>query len=143
MTITNDSETFQDEIRSVQKGLARNEIIARTSKSVCPEYLKVINCQMILRENKVFLRKHCVDHGSFETPVYSDANDYLDVLSTRACSSPLHYQKPVSKSCRLDYGLCADYQQHTCVGIVEITDTCNLNCPIGFVDSRGSFIPTF
>ncbi|WP_449288726.1 hypothetical protein [Methanococcoides vulcani] len=62
--------------------------MTRTSKSVCLECLNVIDCQMILRENKVFLCKHCVDHGSFETPVYSDANDYLDVLSNRPGSKP-------------------------------------------------------
>ncbi|UGV41463.1 radical SAM protein [Methanococcoides orientis] len=121
-----------------------NEIITRSSKSVCPECLKVIDCQMILHENKVFLLKNCDEHGSFETLVYSDAKAYLDALkSNKPSSKPLHYQSPVSKGCPLDCGLCADHQQHTCVGIVEITDTCNLNCPVCFADSRGNFTLPF
>jgi uncharacterized radical SAM superfamily Fe-S cluster-containing enzyme len=119
------------------------ELIAGTSKSVCPECLEVIDCQIILRENMVFLRKHCVDHGSFEVPVYSDANDYLDVIKhNKHGSKPLH-PTPVSKGCPHDCGLCEDHQQHTCVGIIEITDMCNLNCPVCFADSKGLFTLPF
>jgi len=33
--------------------------------------------------------------------------------------------------------LCPDHQQHSCVGIIEITNACNLRCPTCFASSEG------
>lgn len=33
--------------------------------------------------------------------------------------------------------LCPEHKQHTCLGLIEITDTCNLNCPTCFADAKG------
>ena len=32
--------------------------------------------------------------------------------------------------CPYDCGLCPDHEQHSCLSLVEITDVCNLDCPI-------------
>jgi len=37
--------------------------------------------------------------------------------------------------CPYDCGLCPDHMQHSCLSIVEITDNCNLNCPVCFAES--------
>jgi hypothetical protein len=37
--------------------------------------------------------------------------------------------------CPYDCGLCADHQQHSCLSLVEITDHCNLECPICYAES--------
>jgi uncharacterized radical SAM superfamily Fe-S cluster-containing enzyme len=34
--------------------------------------------------------------------------------------------------------LCSDHEQHTCLPIVEITDHCNLECPVCIVDNQYS-----
>ena len=31
------------------------------------------------------------------------------------------------KGCPYDCGLCTEHEQHTCIGLVEITSSCNLN----------------
>jgi uncharacterized radical SAM superfamily Fe-S cluster-containing enzyme len=117
-----------------------DEIIADESKSVCPECLKLIDCDIIFRENKVYLRKTCDDHGTYEVLIYSDVNDYVNALKfNKPGQKPLHYQGKVSKGCPDDCGICEDHQQHTCVGVVEITDRCNLNCPVCFAGTKGSF----
>jgi len=124
--------------------LKDNEVLAEESRSVCPECLKVIDCQILFREDKVYLRKYCKDHGLFEVLVYSDAGDYLHAAKyNKPGSKPLHYQGSVAKGCPEDCGLCTAHLQHTCVGIIEITDMCNLNCPVCFADVRNSFVLTF
>src|SRR5207244_6111843 len=37
--------------------------------------------------------------------------------------------------CPYDCGLCPDHMQHSCLTLVEITDNCNLRCPVCFAGS--------
>jgi hypothetical protein len=39
------------------------------------------------------------------------------------------------KGCPLDCGLCTEHEQHTCVGVLEITSSCNLTCPMCYAGS--------
>jgi uncharacterized radical SAM superfamily Fe-S cluster-containing enzyme len=41
----------------------------------------------------------------------------------------------MEKGCPFDCGLCEEHEQHTCVGLVEITSSCNLKCPMCFAAS--------
>ena len=49
------------------------------TRSICPECRRVIDAHILIRDNKVFMRKRCPDHGQFEALVYSDAALYLKV----------------------------------------------------------------
>ncbi|MGL5804169.1 MAG: radical SAM protein, partial [Xenococcaceae cyanobacterium] len=37
--------------------------------------------------------------------------------------------------CPFDCGLCPDHEQHSCLTLIELTDRCNLTCPICYADS--------
>ena len=39
------------------------------------------------------------------------------------------------KGCPYDCGLCEKHDQHTCIGLIEITGRCNLGCPICYANS--------
>lgn len=128
----------------VQNESTYEEDLVGTSKSVCPECLKVIDCQKVICNNRVFLRKNCPEHGCFDVLVYSNASDYVSTIKSNIPGSkPLHFQNTVSKGCPLDCGLCEEHKQHTCVGIIEINDNCNLNCPVCFADSKNRFSLSF
>ena len=43
------------------------------TRSICPECRRVIDAHILIRDNKVFMRKRCPDHGLFEALVYGDA----------------------------------------------------------------------
>lgn len=51
---------------------------------------------------------------------------------------PLAFNTPVRWGCPYDCGLCADHQQHSCLSLIEITDRCNLECPICYAGSAPS-----
>src|SRR5581483_4698726 len=38
-----------------------------------------------------------------------------------------------------DCGLCPDHEQHSCLPIIEITNYCNLECPICIVQNRHNY----
>jgi tetraether lipid synthase len=46
------------------------------TRSICPECRRVLDGHVLIRDNKVYMRKRCPDHGLFEGLVYSDAEAY-------------------------------------------------------------------
>jgi uncharacterized radical SAM superfamily Fe-S cluster-containing enzyme len=46
------------------------------TRSICPQCRRVIDAHILLRDNKVYLRKRCPEHGLFEGLVYGDAQAY-------------------------------------------------------------------
>ncbi|MDZ7885118.1 MAG: hypothetical protein U5N53_20485 [Mycobacterium sp.] len=54
------------------------EVFVEYTKSICPVCKVVIDAEVNIRDDKVYLRKNCRDHGRFEALVYGDAQMYLD-----------------------------------------------------------------
>jgi 7,8-dihydro-6-hydroxymethylpterin dimethyltransferase len=48
---------------------------------------------------------------------------------------PLQFQTRVERGCPWDCGLCPDHEQHSCLALIEVTNQCNLNCPVCFAKS--------
>ena len=111
----------------------------KMTQSTCPECLKVIQAQVVFRDNRVFFLKHCPEHGASEALVSEDAEYYRNAFRfITPGSKPHKFSTPVSQGCPTDCGLCPSHQQHTCLPIVEITDYCNLECPVCIVDNQYS-----
>jgi len=114
----------------------RDEVFVEYTKSICPVCKAVLDAQVNIRENKVFLRKRCREHGEFEALVYGDAQRYLESARFyKPGTLPLQFQTEVRDGCPTDCGLCPDHKQHACLGIIEVNTNCNLDCPICFADS--------
>jgi len=48
---------------------------------------------------------------------------------------PKQFNTPVEWGCPYDCGLCPDHEQHGCLTLIEVTDHCNLQCPICYSES--------
>jgi uncharacterized radical SAM superfamily Fe-S cluster-containing enzyme len=48
---------------------------------------------------------------------------------------PYDFAATAEQGCPDDCGLCPEHQQHTCIGVVEITSRCNLGCPVCFANA--------
>src|SRR5262249_40680275 len=48
---------------------------------------------------------------------------------------PLRRNTPIQYGCPYDCGLCPDHEQHSCLTLIEVTDACNLRCPICYANS--------
>lgn len=110
------------------------------TRSICPACRRVIDAKIILRDNKVYMRKRCPDHGEFEALIYGDAELYTQ--STRfnkPGTVPLAFHSRIQHGCPYDCGLCPDHQQHTCLGIIEVNSACNMDCPLCFADAGAGF----
>ncbi|MGH9739357.1 MAG: radical SAM protein, partial [Candidatus Acidiferrales bacterium] len=110
------------------------------TRSICPNCRSVIDAQIILRDNKVFMRKRCPQCGPFEALIYGDAEAYTSLSKyNKPGTIPLQRGTEIEHGCPHDCGLCPDHQQHTCLGIIEVNSTCNMNCPLCFSEARPGF----
>ncbi len=114
----------------------RPEIFWEFTKSLCPTCKKVVDGHVLLRNNQVFLRKRCPEHGLFEALIFGDAELYTSIAPyNKPGTLPLEFATEVRDGCPLDCGLCPDHQQHACLGLIEVNSACNLDCPLCFANS--------
>jgi uncharacterized radical SAM superfamily Fe-S cluster-containing enzyme len=110
------------------------------TRSICPNCRKVIDGQVILRDNKVYMRKRCPDCGAFEALVYGDAAAYVSLSKyNKPGTIPLARGTEIHDGCPYDCGLCPDHQQHTCLGVIEVNSNCNMDCPLCFSEAQPGF----
>ncbi|MFX1511243.1 MAG: radical SAM protein [Promethearchaeota archaeon] len=108
------------------------------TRSICPNCKKTIDAQILIRDNRVIMKKYCSTHGHYEVLLSSDFDHYrYSERFNKPGVKKLEYQTQVEKGCPVDCGVCPEHKQHTCLGILEITSRCNLKCPICFAESGG------
>ncbi len=111
----------------------RDKVFLESTQSICPLCKRDIDAQLYIANHRVYLDKQCPTHGHFEALVWSDADMYLRALRyNKPGMKPLEFGSQVKKGCPHDCGICPEHQQHTCLGLIEITGRCNLRCPICF-----------
>jgi 7,8-dihydro-6-hydroxymethylpterin dimethyltransferase len=107
--------------------------------STCPGCLALIDAKVVIRQGKVYFVKECRACGPSEALVSEDADYYVRAYAyARAGTEPLKFAHEVAHGCPTDCGTCNDHEQHTCLPIVEVTDHCNLECPICIVNNQYS-----
>ena len=108
------------------------------TKSICPVCSDVIDAYVLVKNSRVYMKKRCKQHGTFDSLLSSDAVRYVNAEKYNTPGTmPAKFGMEVQEGCPLDCGLCTDHQQHSCLGVIEITNACNLRCPTCFASSEG------
>ena len=105
------------------------------TQSLCPECMAVVPAKILIRENRVYFRKTCPTHGIREDFICSDASQYDRMEFSVPGKVPREVGIEPDRGCPLDCGLCTEHEQHTCIGLVELTESCNLKCPLCYSSS--------
>jgi tetraether lipid synthase len=109
------------------------ETIAET-RGVCPVCRGLVPAAVIRTGGRILLRRDCPAHGPATGLVSSDAASYVDGLfRIKPGTVPFEVRTRVAEGCPKDCGLCPAHEQHTCLPIIEITERCDLDCPICLV----------
>ncbi len=118
----------------------RNYIYLEHTQSLCSKCLRVIDAKIIRTDdNQIVLRKWCREHGFESCLLHSDADWYIHAQKyNRPGDIPLKFPTQVERGCPYDCGVCPDHEQHMCLGLIDLTDACNLACPTCFADSKGT-----
>jgi len=104
--------------------------------AICSQCLKRIPGKIIFKNNQVFLQKTCPTHGMDEILFEEDIDYYLNKRNFDQPGTKSALQTTVRKGCPFDCGLCPEHDQHSCIGLIEITDNCDLECPVCYAGSK-------
>ncbi len=107
----------------------RDHTFLGMTQSLCPECLALVPAKIIVREAAGF---------TFASAARRTA--CARISSAPTCDTRPHGVQPAGQGaaadrrragagCPYDCGLCTEHEQHTCVGLVEITSSCNLRAP--------------
>jgi hypothetical protein len=113
----------------------RDHVFLGMTQSLCPECLALVPAKIIARDGRVYFRKRCPTHGVRDDFVCSDASQYDRMEYSLEGKVPAKFGTVPDRGCPYDCGLCSEHEQHTCVGLVEITSSCNLHCPMCYASS--------
>lgn len=127
------------ESRASSRGMAagpkrrdRRDTPLGMTRSVCTECRHLVDAHIVERRGRVVMRTWCPDHGWSEALVSSDAQQYREARRfARPGSMPLRVERDYH-GCPDSCGLCPEHEQHTCLALMEITQACQLDCPVCF-----------
>ena len=105
--------------------------------SICSTCLRRVEGNLIIKDQRVFMDKWCPEHGRERVLIADDA-DYYRMARERFIKPPElpeRFNTERRWGCPYDCGLCPEHMQHSCLTLVEVTDHCNLRCPICYADS--------
>ena len=106
------------------------------TSSVCSTCLRKVEAKIIIENESVFMVKRCRIHGQEKVLISTDVEYYKRCREyIKPNEMPYQWNTGIKYGCPYDCGLCPDHEQHSCLTIVEVTDQCNLQCPICFAES--------
>lgn len=126
--------------------------LLKTTISLCPACLAHVPALVFARRGRVFMKKLCDGHGFSEALVESDERFFhlsnKDRWGRRyAGDEPLDFPA-YQGSCDSSGGCCGggepagDFAEQmankSCTVLVEVTNACNLACPVCYSDARGN-----
>ncbi|NWF56484.1 MAG: radical SAM protein [Syntrophaceae bacterium] len=106
--------------------------------SLCPECGKGIRATILERDGKVFMEKTCAEHGFVRDLVYSDSELYkkCERWTYEDAEGVLNPQVTGAKVCPDDCGLCDLHISPPILSNIDLTNRCNLRCPICFANAN-------
>ena len=118
----------------------------KDTKSLCPECGKPLDAEVYSEGGTVYIKKTCNDHGEFintywsDDEIYNRVNDYEPSITSvdNPCVDDV-------ASCPSNCGLCSKHETSTVLGLIDVTNRCNLRCPVCFANAAASgrlFEPT-
>lgn len=105
------------------------------TKSVCPECyaegkINVIDAVILEKQGKIYIKKSCPEHDTFEDLYWGDAELYY--RARRFADPGIRIENPAvvdsGRECPAKCGLCDEHESHTGLANVVVTNRCNLSC---------------
>ncbi len=111
----------------------------KQTKSICPECFTVLDASIYEKEGKVYIEKTCPKHGKSNELYWSDYDQYLRAEKFRKEGGGLENPRTQTvKGCPQDCGICPEHKSHTGLAIIDITNRCNLRCPVCFANAAAA-----
>ncbi len=106
--------------------------------SVCPICLAKIPAKKVVgQDGNLYMEKRCWEHGSFKTLIWEGDLESYTAWAAGDVSTPVTpvRAREVEKGCPYDCGLCQNHERDGCCVLLELTNRCNLRCPVCFASA--------
>lgn len=111
--------------------------LPRTVETLCPDCSAVIVGRIFVEDGAVHIEKTCPEHGYVRDCINSNAALYAKA-AWWSFEEPAGLARPHvtgAAHCPSDCGLCNQHQSTTCLGQIDLTNRCNMACPICFANA--------
>lgn len=133
------------ETSSLIKGLPKK------TESLCPECGKILEATIYEKDGKVYMDKECPEHGEFSDIYWSDVDAYLRAEHFAYDGTGLKnpHDESLSEGETVHFmidGRRFDVLSSTALALIDLTNRCNMNCPICFANANEAgyvYEPTF
>jgi len=98
-------------------------------KSICPDCHKIIDARIFESKGSINIEKNCEEHGLFKDRIWSDSKHYIKHKAL---------EPRVSGKCNNDNCICETHRSECGLLFLEITNRCNLDCPVCFANANNS-----
>jgi len=123
---------------ALKEQVAPHAPLEKVVKSLCPICLKVVSAHIFQQGEAVMIEKQCEEHGDFRDTYWSDASLYRKFVRYWSDGSGLQNPAHQGKECPFDCGICSNHLTGTLLGNIDVTNRCNLSCPVCFADAGDS-----
>jgi tetraether lipid synthase len=112
--------------------------LPKTVETLCPECARTIVGRVYAWRGDVYMEKTCPEHGYVRDRVCTNAALFLKMQqwSFREGAGVQNPRVDGARSCPSSCGLCSMHQSHTMLGQIDLTNRCNLSCPICFANAN-------
>ena len=111
------------------------ETLGQTT-SVCPACGALVPAKVVADGDEVHFLKFCREHGESRALVWRGVAGYLSAQRVvKPAWTPREFAGDERRPCPDGCGFCARHEQHLCLPIIEITNRCDLSCPVCLVDA--------
>ncbi|MCX8181039.1 MAG: radical SAM protein [Thermofilaceae archaeon] len=109
--------------------LREGEGLVAYTLSLCPNCYSLVTAVLLRRENKVYERKVCPEHGEFEELYYGDYDTYERFKRWQEDGKGVWTPHvPITQFCPYNCGLCSRHKSHTALLNIAVTNRCSLRC---------------
>lgn len=105
----------------------------RETRSVCPVCERVLPAELRQRGEQLFMLKNCPDHGRFETLYWSNADNYQRLMTFQHLPEEGRLR---NQTCPKECGPCREHRGSPLIALIDVTNRCDLTCPICFSESE-------
>ncbi len=163
VTLQSKLDAIRDGLLALDEDAARarfevpdRAVLLKSTVSLCPTCLAHVPALFVSLGGRVIAHKRCPAHGLSRAVIENDASYFMlsnrDRWGRRYAAMREHHIPdysaiPGASCCDPSTGCCDDFTDQsatkTCTVLVEVTDACNLACPVCYSDAKGDRMVPF
>ena len=110
------------------------------TNSLCPECGEVLRARKFAEDKNVYMEKECAKHGYYRELLSHDLDFYMQLFTcrfgdNRGFTNPLTVAEQ-GKDCPTNCGICNMHHSHTCMSNIDLTNRCDMTCPVCFANAN-------